>query len=67
MKNDPRPKQTSKRQVSRTASIQAPTGGLNARDGIDAMKETDAVIMTNWFPSTSSVDMRKGFNPTQQA
>lgn len=57
----PRPKQTSKRQVSRTASIQAPTGGLNARDAIAAMKETDAVIMTNWFPSTSSVDMRKGF------
>lgn len=55
------PKQTSKRQVSRTASIQAPTGGLNARDAIANMKETDAVIMTNWFPSTASVDIRNGY------
>lgn len=56
-----KPQQTSKRQVSRTASIQAPTGGLNARDAIANMKETDAVIMTNWFPSTSSVDVRNGY------
>lgn len=55
------PKQTAKRQVSRTASIQAPTGGLNARDAIANMKETDAVIMTNWFPSTASVDIRNGY------
>ena len=55
------PKQTAKRQVSRTASIQAPTGGLNARDTIANMKETDAVIMTNWFPSTASVDIRNGY------
>lgn len=56
-----KPKQTSKRQVSRTASIQAPTGGLNARDAIANMKETDAVTMTNWFPSTASVDIRNGY------
>lgn len=56
-----RPQQTSKRQVSRTASLPAPTGGLNARDAIANMKETDAVIMTNWFPSTSSVDIRNGY------
>lgn len=56
-----RPQQTSKRQVSRTASIQAPTGGLNARDAIANMKETDAVVMTNWFPSTASVDIRNGY------
>lgn len=52
---------TSKRQVSRTASIPAPTGGLNARDAIANMKETDAVIMTNFFPATSSVNVRKGY------
>jgi hypothetical protein len=56
-----RPAQTSKRQVSRTVSIQAPTGGLNARDAIANMKETDATIMTNWFPSTASVDVRNGY------
>jgi len=52
---------TSKRQISRTASIAAPTGGLNARDAIARMPETDAVIMDNWFPSTSSVDIRNGY------
>lgn len=48
------------KQVSRTASIPAPIGGLNAKDSIAEMPETDAVIMTNWFPSPSSVDVRNG-------
>lgn len=51
---------TAKR-VSRTASIQAPTGGLNAKDPIAAMAETEAVEMTNWFPTPSSVDIRNGY------
>lgn len=52
---------TSTRQVSRTASIQAPTGGLNARDAIADMSEKEAVTMTNWFPATASVDIRNGY------
>lgn len=54
-------RRTLKRQVSRTASIPAPTGGLNARDAIANMPETDAIMMDNWFPSPSSVDIRKGY------
>ena len=50
-----------RRQVSRTASIQAPTGGLNAKDAIANMKETEAVTMDNWFPTPSSVDIRNGY------
>lgn len=50
----------SRRQVSQTTSIQAPTGGLNAKDPIANMKETEAVTMDNWFPTPSSVDTRKG-------
>lgn len=46
---------------ARTASIQAPTGGLNAKDPIADMKESEAVIMTNWFPGPSSVSIRNGF------
>jgi len=46
--------------VSRTSSIQAPTGGLNAKDPIAAMKETEAVTLENWFPTPSSVDIRNG-------
>lgn len=49
------------RQVSKTTSIQAPTGGLNAKDAIANMKETEAVTMDNWFPTPSSVDIRKGY------
>lgn len=48
------------RRVSRTSSIQAPTNGLNAKDPIANMKETEAVTMENWFPTPSSVDIRNG-------
>lgn len=47
-------------QVASTYSIPAPTGGLNARDAISNMKETDAVIMTNFFPTPSDVELRNG-------
>lgn len=49
-----------KPQVSRTASIQAPCDGLNARDSIADMKETEAVTMENWYPTPTSVDIRNG-------
>lgn len=42
------------------ASIQAPTGGLNARDAISDMKETEAPMMENWFPRPSDVMVRNG-------
>lgn len=47
--------------VSRTSSIQAPTGGLNAKDPIANMKETEAVTLENWFPTPSSVEIRNGY------
>lgn len=49
------------KRVSRTKSIQAPTGGLNARDAIAAMKESEAITMDNWFPTPTSVDVRRGY------
>lgn len=55
-----RPK-TLKKQVSRTTSLQAPTDGLNARDSIANMKETEAPTMENWFPTPTSVDIRNGY------
>lgn len=51
---------TSKKQVSVQKSVQSPTLGLNAKDAIANMKETEAVVMENWFPTPSSVDIRKG-------
>ena len=55
-----RQKQVHKKQVSVTASLQAPTGGLNGKDPIANMKVTEAVEMENWFPEQASVDLRKG-------
>jgi hypothetical protein len=49
-----------KNRVSRQVSIQAPTGGLNAKDPIAAMSENEAVIMDNYFPTPSSVENRNG-------
>lgn len=45
----------------RGASIPPPVGGLNARDELANMDERDALILTNYFPDTSSVDLRDGF------
>lgn len=48
-------------QTARTASFPAPIGGLNARDPLAAMAPTDAVILENWWPMPSNVQVRKGF------
>jgi hypothetical protein len=52
---------TPKRGVSREASLQSPTGGLNAKDPLAAMKETEAVTMENYFPEPSKVVSRNGY------
>lgn len=43
-------------------SLPAPVGGWNARDSIADMDEKDAVILTNFFPSTTTVNLRGGFS-----
>lgn len=47
--------------TAKVASIPAPYGGWNARDNLAAMAPTDAVIMDNWFPDTTSTKVRNGF------
>lgn len=47
---------------AKTKSLQSPTGGLNAKDPLADMKETEAVVLENWFPSRSSVDIRNGYS-----
>ena len=39
----------------------APIGGWNARDQISDMVEYEAITLENYFPSTSSVKLRKGY------
>jgi hypothetical protein len=46
---------------AKVVTLPAPTGGWNARDGLPMMAENDAVLLENWFPSTTSVDIRKGY------
>jgi hypothetical protein len=48
-------------QKSAATSIPAPIGGLNARDSIANMDDKDAVLMENFFPKTTSVDVRNGY------
>lgn len=43
-----------------TYSLPPPVGGWNARDPLANMKETDAVILENWYPMASNVVLRKG-------
>lgn len=40
--------------------LQAPVGGLNARDNIRVMSETDAQTLINFFPRTSDIVTRNG-------
>jgi hypothetical protein len=40
--------------------IIAPIGGLNARDSLAEMPETDAIILDNWFCQPTWVEFRKG-------
>lgn len=48
------------KQQSQSITVPAPTGGLNGRDPLAAMAPTDAYLMDNLFPGTSSVYARKG-------
>ena len=41
--------------------ITAPVGGWNARDPLDRMKASDAVVLENLFPRPGSVDLRSGY------
>ena len=44
-----------------TASLPAPIGGWNARDSLAEMAATDAVQLTNFFPTPYDVQLRKGY------
>lgn len=41
-------------------SIPAPIGGLNSKDALANMPETDAIILDNFFPQPSWVEVRNG-------
>ena len=47
----------------RSKTLPAPVGGWNTRDGLPMMPEHDAVLIDNFFPNSTSVDLRKGYAP----
>ncbi len=52
---------TASRYRVKAASVPAPVGGLNSRDSLDAMPPTDAIVMSNFFPTVEKVTLRDGF------
>lgn len=44
-----------------TLTLPAPIGGLNARDALASMPPMDAIKLDNWFPQSTSVDLRNGY------
>ena len=55
------PLPTANRYKVRSASIPAPIGGLNSRDSIDMMPPTDAIVMSNFFPTVEKITFREGY------
>lgn len=47
--------------TAKTVTTPAPIGGLNARDALAAMPPNDAITLDNFFPTPTSVDLRKGY------
>ena len=50
-----------KKFTAKTTSLPSPIGGWNARDSLANMQPTDAVTLTNWFPTPTDVTLRKGY------
>jgi hypothetical protein len=55
-----------KRFTANTASITAPIGGWNARDSLASMPPTDAVTLTNMYPTPTDVQLRLGYTRYSQ-
>lgn len=43
-------------------TLPCPIGGLNARDSLDQMPQTDAIVMDNYIPLDTKVVLRNGFS-----
>src|SRR5690349_8095424 len=49
-----------KAQITRGFSLPPPIGGLNARDALSNMDPKDALILNNYFPQPTFVELRRG-------
>lgn len=53
--------QSNRPAMNKVATVPAPTGGLNARDSLANMPETDALVLSNWWPQTYGCLVRPGY------
>jgi hypothetical protein len=49
--------------LAQPISVPAPITGWNARDALDEMAPTDALLLDNWYPDAQGVVVRNGFAP----
>jgi hypothetical protein len=54
------PRVVNRQKQAQERPLPPPVGGWNAKDALESMKPTDAVILENWFPRQSDVVTRKG-------
>lgn len=47
--------------IHRIVSVAAPIGGINARDALAAMPQTDAYNLINWIPKRYGIQSRRGY------
>lgn len=47
--------------MSQVVTRTAPVGGWNARDALDNMDPSDAIVLENWFPQETRVSIREGY------
>jgi hypothetical protein len=59
-------RQNDRGKKTQSITIPCPTGGWNKRDSLAAMPLNDAVIMDNWMPKQSSVELREGYSFCRQ-
>lgn len=55
-------RQVNRGNKSRNYILPSPLGGLNARDSLDMMPETDAIVMDNYIPGETKITLRRGFS-----
>ena len=55
------PRRSAAARVAKLVNVSAPVGGLNLRDPISAMQDTDAVVLDNMIPRQTGVELRKGY------
>ncbi|MCX4348522.1 MAG: hypothetical protein OSJ76_01920 [Alphaproteobacteria bacterium] len=54
-------RQTQRGNKSGNYTLPSPVGGLNARDSIDKMALSDAIVMDNYIPLDTKVVLRRGY------